>query len=301
MKKKFSMIELVNKVSKLNEGSYEDGNKAIYVTESKKLDKYTVTPKEVLIVDNDEEYTFIIDENSSYKTSVSYNNKNENISIIQYPFGEYENINLKFKKDNIDYSFSEYIISASNLNGRYVIHNNIISKIIDNNEKIKLGYDINDKKIYVYIRKKNKHHIREYIKINYTDDILTMINNFNNLTIDYKRKIEELNNANLDEIIDIPVFNTNIEKEIEDLTFMANIYCENRDKLNILNNNELLIKLNDFVSSVQLSLDDKYIHDLIKDVNELDLKNIDNLKILKKNIKKIIKLRAKKEKKLIMK
>lgn len=285
-----TLDDLIRKIFNLKEGFGGKDNISI----EKSNDK-------AVIIDENYIYTFYY-VNNKFCVNVKSNNLNFDLNIKK---GEEEIKLMTFKKIKERYLLDKEGLRNLQTKKSYIIYKNTIMNKVD--DKNYIGYNLDNDKLYLYTKRNDNESMdfdKDYLKVPYSnyfnkasDVCNTFLNGFKNKIKD-TIKVSELND--LIDNIKVPKINDEYNKYIDEITDIANIYKEYIKYYNILDNDDLINILYNFVTSVNISIYGKKINDFKESIKERDLTSLEELYNLRSQIKEIIKLKKKENKPSIL-
>ena len=297
--------DIIKKLVKLDKGIYEKGEFTIKTEPQKRVNYQKSTPFTAEICDENYVYTFEIPFTIDYNIHIHPKNNDYDFSYIEQPFRNNKE-SLFVKDDGKEYLINKRNITCIGNDISCYLHGNTIIRTIDKNCSI--GYNFDDKKMYVYNKKNNiaNNNLNEdYIKTeyNFNDDAKNKF--FNTLSEGLKEELKKQTEnefyKKLIDTINVPKLKTDLEPLFKELLNIASVYNTNKEYLNLLEDQDLLIKLNNFIDNVVMNEADCLTYDFKESIDKIDLKDINNLRKLKKDINKIIKVRKKNNKTKVLK
>lgn len=304
-----TLNDIINKMVNLSEGYAEYDNMSICVKESKKINENSSTSFKVEIEDENCFYEYNIPFTNEYYINIKSKNNDFNIYTKKdKTTTEKDNRSMRFSYNDKEYALTNKKITDLIENKEYIIHNNNLIYKID--DKTYIGYSFENNKVYIYNKKQdsiNNDIDNDYIKSIYVKNLAKT----GNICIDFldtvknkiKEKIDDKELNNLIDDIKMPKFNTNLDTYYDDIISMANLYINKIEYLNMLDNEDLLNKTYNIVNNANITIVDKKINNFKDCINNNNLKDLNTLYCLKKQLKEIIKLKKKqaKSKKKILK
>lgn len=240
----------------------------------------------------------------NYKIITSTNTSNYTVEVILD-----ENATLYISKDEF-YRTHKYIYHNEN-NHYYNIYNYGISRdserilTINNNELIRkvddtcyLGYNFEDNRIYVYYKKYNSiknefDFSTDYEKFKYNRKFLDAKDYYNikleKFLKEFKNSVDGTRFKPIADSIKIPTLNNNLNKEIEILKELVNIYTKYKNSFNILEEEKNIQTISDSIKAINREPLESKIKGLEDYINKIDLSDLDSLKKLQKEIDNILK------------
>ena len=270
--------------------------------------KENIEIKILRIKDDKEIYINFIDDKNMEHLITMYPSQNEYVVTVKF-----DDSYLYVRKDTFRASIHKHL-SIKDSNGTYTINNCGISKnhihMTNYGSIIKyvlskeccLEYNLDTDKIFVCYKSFSDDN---YIKIEYDEAFDTLLLYYNTLFYktynDFKteiKKIQEPSFSILNESLSVPQLRKVTKDEINTLTELAKVYKENVEKLCIIEQAGLYNQLEMFVNDLKLYPIDAKYNSLRNFVNTMDIKDINALKAVKKDINHILKFEKQKKRKI---